>query len=71
MPPFWSSHHVGHLAGDGVHDHRVDTDPSAAEHLAGELEQDTLVRRHGRSFRWLVWWLVLLGTDEKAGPWRW
>src|SRR6185436_2279958 len=56
-----AAHHVGDLAGDPVHHLGVDADPSPAEHLTGELEQDALVRRHGRSFLW---------TCEKAGPWR-
>ena len=38
--------HGGDLAGDLLHDVGVDADPAAAEHLAGQLEQDAVVAGH-------------------------
>src|SRR5680860_742748 len=39
----------GSLPRYGVHDIEIETDPTAAEDLTGELEQDSFVRRHGVS----------------------
>src|SRR4051794_2910332 len=45
--------HRRDLAGHGVDDVGIDTDPPTAEDLPGELEQHALVCGHGRSFaRW-------------------
>jgi hypothetical protein len=45
------SRHLGDLAGDPVHHVGVDTHRAAAEHLAGQLQEDPVVGRHVASPR--------------------